>query len=98
MCPDQEFNPRPFTLWDNAQTSEPHQPEQLVSNLNTGILTLEFNSFKKKLFIYLFLERGEGREKRRERNINVWFASHVPPTGDLARNPGMCPDWDLATL
>ena len=20
-------------------------------------------------------------------------ASHAPPTGDLARNPGMCPDW-----
>ena len=22
-------------------------------------------------------------------------ASHVPPTGDLACNPGMCPDWEL---
>ena len=21
-------------------------------------------------------------------------ASHVPPTGDLAHNPGMCPDWE----
>ena len=21
-------------------------------------------------------------------------ASHVPPTGDLACNPGMCPDWE----
>ena len=21
-------------------------------------------------------------------------ASHMPPTGDLARNPGMCPDWE----
>ena len=21
-------------------------------------------------------------------------ASCVPPTGDLARNPGMCPDWE----
>ena len=20
---------------------------------------------------------------------------HVSPTGDLARNPGMCPDWEL---
>ena len=26
-----------------------------------------------KEFIYLFLERGEGREKERERNINVWL-------------------------
>ena len=24
-------------------------------------------------FIYLFLERGEGREKKRERNTNVWL-------------------------
>ena len=22
-------------------------------------------------------------------------ASHVPPTGDLACNPGMCPNWEL---
>ena len=43
---------------------------------------------------YLFLDRREGREKERERNINVVAAS-VPPTGDLARNPGMCPDWEL---
>ena len=21
-------------------------------------------------------------------------ASHMPPTGDLAHNPGMCPDWE----
>ena len=43
--------------------------------------------------IYLFLSRGEGREKERERNINVWLPLMHPPTGDLARNPGMCPDW-----
>ena len=30
----------------------------------------------------------EGREKERERNTNV------SPTGDMARNPGMCPDWE----
>ena len=29
--------------------------------------------FLLKDFIYLFLERGEGREKERERNINVWL-------------------------
>ena len=26
-----------------------------------------------KDFVYLFLDRGEGREKERERNINVWL-------------------------
>ena len=55
--------------------------------------------FLKKYFIHLFLERGEGREGERERNINVReihesLASHMPPTGNLAHNPGMCPDWE----
>ena len=30
--------------------------------------------FKKILFVYIFLETGEGREKERERNINVWLS------------------------
>ena len=45
-------------------------------------------------FIYLFLERGEGREKDREENHQCVVASHVPPTGDLACYPGMCPHWE----
>ena len=44
-----------------------------------------------KDFIYLFLERGEMRERGKHHCV---FASHVPPTGDLARNTGMCPDWE----
>ena len=36
-----------------------------------------------------------GREGERERNISVWLPLPAPPTGDLARNPGMCPDWEL---
>ena len=32
-------------------------------------------------FIYLFLERGEGREKERERNINVWLPVTHPLLG-----------------
>ena len=47
-----------------------------------------------KDFIYLFLERG-GREGEREgEKHQCVVASHVPPTGDLACNPGMCPDWE----
>ena len=46
-----------------------------------------FNYFKD--IIYLFLARGQGREKGRERNIDVrekhqLVASCMPPTGDLA--------------
>ena len=56
-----------------------------------------FFFFSKILFIYLFLERWEGREKEKERNVDVQetqrpFASLTPPTGGLACNPGMCPD------
>ena len=52
-----------------------------------------------KDFIYLFSERGEGRGKERERNINVrekhqLAASHMTPSRDLAHNPGMCTDWE----
>ena len=39
---------------------------------------------------YLFLERGEGKEKERERNISV----RLPCTGHLAGNPDVCPDWE----
>ena len=51
-----------------------------------------------KYFIYFLLERG-WREKERERDISVWeihqsVASHTPPPGDLACNPGMCLDWE----
>ena len=46
-----------------------------------------------KDFIYLSLERGrEGERERKEYQCVV--ASRVPTTGDLACNPGMCPDWE----
>ena len=34
-----------------------------------------------KDFIYLFLERGEGMEKEKERNISVWLPLMHPQTG-----------------
>ena len=48
---------------------------------------------------YLFSERVEGREIERKRNFNVrekhqLAAPCMPPTRDLAHNPGMCPDWE----
>ena len=55
-------------------------------------LKLFVNFFKDYLFIYFY--RGEGKEKERERNINVWLSFACPRHGDLACNPGMCPDWE----
>ena len=57
-----------------------------------ALLTSFIKDFIFSLFIYR--EREE-----RERNINVWdiqlVASHTPPSGDPARNPSTCPDWEL---
>ena len=50
-------------------------------------------------FYWFVLERGEGGRKRGrqtskcERNID-WLPNAGTPTGDLACNPGMCPDWE----
>ena len=41
----------------------------------------------------IFRERGSDREREGEEHHVA--ASHAPPTGHLARNPGMCPDWEL---
>ena len=51
-----------------------------VSHGWPGVL---FSLFLKKILFY-FLERG------REKNISVWLP-HMPPTVDLAHNPGVCP-------
>ena len=55
-------------------------------------LYIPTKSFKHFNFIYLFLDRGEGE---REGEKHQWVAaSLMPPTGDLACNPGMCPGWE----
>ena len=47
--------------------------------------------FFKDLFIY-FGERGKEGERQGEKHGSV--ASLTAPTGDLAHNPGLCPDWE----
>ena len=52
-------------------------------------------SFKKYIF-YLFIFRESGREGEREGEKHQCVVTpRVPLTGGLARNPGMCPDWEL---
>ena len=43
-----------------------------------------------KQSFYLLLERGREGEREGEKHRSV--APCTPPTGDLAGNPGMCPD------
>ena len=58
-------------------------------------LLLSWLSFFKKIFYFIFfLERGREGGSEGEKHQCV-VASCVPPTEDLACNPGMCPDWKL---
>ena len=49
-------------------------------------------SFLKIFYLFIFRERRKG-ERERE-NHQCVGASCVPSIGDLACNPGMCPDWE----
>ena len=50
--------------------------------------------FLKNLRFYLFIFRDRGREGGGDKEKHQFVvASHAPPTGDLARHEGMCPDW-----
>ena len=45
--------------------------------------------------IILFLGSGEGKEKEGEKQcVAASRGRPPPPTGDLARSAGMCPDWE----
>ena len=44
--------------------------------------------------MFLLLERGREGEREREK-LQCVVASPMPPTRDLAHNPGMFPDWEL---
>ena len=82
--PDCKLNPLRYGSQAGAQ-SEPHQPGLKIY-------------FLKRFYLLIF--RGRGREEgERERNIDMWeihpwVASRTPPTGDLAGNLGMCPNWE----
>ena len=65
----------------------------LPSGFSKGIYSYVFLSFFKDFISFIFRERGREGEREGEKHQCV-VASHVPPTGDLAHNPGMCPDWE----
>ena len=60
-----------WSVWDKA----------MIILFLSSFLKIFFYFFFKKYFIYLFLERGERREKERERNIKVWLSLTWPPLG-----------------
>ena len=46
-----------------------------------------------RFYLFIFRERGREGEREGEKHQCV-VTSHVPRTGDLAHNPGMCPAWE----
>ena len=49
--------------------------------------------FFKRFYLFIFRERVSEAERKGEKHQCV-VVSHIPLTGDLACNPGMCPDWE----
>ena len=98
MCPNWES--KPVTFWfanpHSIHWATPARAKLTIIKSTPHFYSFTINFFKD--FIYSFLDRGEGKEKERERNIDAhekhWpVASCMPPTGVLASNPGMCHDW-----
>ena len=77
-----------ISIWNPRQ-------QELITNCKFSKLAVSLflfydwsNSFFKSI-LFIFKERGREGEKHQ-----YVVASHVAFTGDLARNPGMCPDWE----
>ena len=50
-----------------------------------------FSGLFKRFYLFIFRQRGREGEREGEKYQCV-VASYVAPSGDLAHNPGMCPD------
>ena len=97
LVPDTAFNVtngscRPHYFIFNSQVTKYNlcfSERKIIGKKRGRLFTEKKNFFLKILFVYLLLERGEGREKERERNINVWLPLvHHPPNW----GPGMRPE------
>ena len=53
----------------------------IFPNKNVNLFKIVVDSFFKD-FVYLLLERGEGKEKERERNVSVWLPLMRPLLGN----------------
>ena len=58
------------------------------------LVSLSEGDFLKRFYLFIFIKRRREGEREGEKHQCV-VASHTPLTGNLACNPGMCPDWVL---
>ena len=98
------FHPDP-AAWTPSQIGDSPRGQDRSPNRTHIKWVIKKHFLKKMLFkkhgyillrFYLFTFRERGREGEKHRcEKHQWTASHTPPTGDPAHNPGMCPDWEL---
>ena len=82
----------PFLCWQEW-ASEWGIEETTYTLIHAVSLLFFFKLKKNFLRFHLFIFReGKGGKKRGKYQCVV--ASSVPPSGDLAHNPVMCPDWE----
>ena len=82
MCPD----------WETGDLSVHRPAPNPLSHTSQGKPLFYLFIFL-RLYLFIFREGVRQGERQGEKHQCV-VASRVPPTADLARNPGMCPDWD----
>ena len=81
----------------NIQNKNKNSNMQIALSITyrvSSVLTKNFFLFLKKCYLFIFRERGREGEREGEKHQCV-VASRALSTGDLARNPGVCPDWEL---
>ena len=71
-------------------------PFHIPTNTAKGFPSLDIviNTFFKFFYrfnLFIFREGKGGRKREKHQSV---VAFHVPHTGDLACNPGMCPAWE----
>ena len=76
------------------ENNRKHVLERMKVSLDKLPLFFLLRTFFKRFYLFIFRERGKEGRRGGEKHQCV-VASHVPPTGDMAHNLGMCPDWDL---
>ena len=83
-----ELKPATLVSGDDALTNGPTWPGLKYCILHF----IQLIYFLKRFYLFIFRQRGREGGRQAEKHCVVAFC--MPPTGDLARNPGMCPDWE----
>ena len=66
---------------------------KVLLSLFMFVFVFQWKIIFKRFNLFIFRDRGKEGEREGGKHQCV-VASHVAPTGDQARNPGMCPDWE----